>query len=141
MVTGNIIIGRGSPLRPNDYIIHVGFEKILARIKCIDKDKPHYMNRLFHVHKLVEEWKANMYTKFVTSWISCLDESMMIWTNKFGPGWVVLPGSPIPLGMSGTPYAVPYQWWYSLLNLRKGSINQRRDGNRSSRRDMEQLGG
>ena len=39
-----------------------------------------------------------MSTKFIPGWISCLDEPMMIWKNKFGPGWVVLPRKPHPFG-------------------------------------------
>ena len=39
-----------------------------------------------------------MYTNFIPGWISCLDESMIIWKNKFGPVWVVLPRKPHPFG-------------------------------------------
>ena len=39
-----------------------------------------------------------MYTDFIPGWISCLDESMIIWKNKFGPVWVVLPRKPHPFG-------------------------------------------
>ena len=50
------------------------------------------------------------------------------------------PGSPIPLGISGTPYAVPCQWWNFLLVLLRGRIYQRIEGSRSLVRTMEQLG-
>ena len=56
------------------------------------------MDRLSHVRKLVEAWNYNISTNFTPGWISCLDESMMIWTNNFGPVWVVLPRKTHPFG-------------------------------------------
>ena len=70
---------------------HVRFEKIVTRIKYTDEEPQHYMDRLFYVWKLVEAWNAKISTNFTPGWISCLDESMMIWKNKFGPGLVFIP--------------------------------------------------
>ena len=79
-------------------MIRVRFEKILTRIKYTDEDPPHYVDRFFHVRKLVKAWNSNMPTNFIPGWISCLDESMMIGGNRFGPGWVVLPRNNHPFG-------------------------------------------
>ena len=76
----------------------VRFEQILTRIKYTDEDPPHYVDRFFHVWKLVKAWNSNMSTNFIPGWISCLDESTMIWKNKFVPCWVVLPRKPHPFG-------------------------------------------
>ena len=76
----------------------VKFDKILTRLKYTDEDPPHYVGRLFHVRKLVEAQNANISTNLTPVWIPFLDESMMIWTNKFGPGWVVLPRKLHPFG-------------------------------------------
>ena len=74
------------------------FEKILTQIKYTYEEPPHYVDSFFHIRKLVEEWNANMCTKFIPGWISCLDESMVIWTNKFGPDWIVLLRNHHPFG-------------------------------------------
>ena len=92
----DIRIGRGSPFRLNEYMSCVRFEKILTWIKYKDEDPPHYMDTFFHFWKLVEAWTSNMSKKFIPGCISCLDESMMIWKNRFGPGWVFLPRKPHP---------------------------------------------
>ena len=39
-----------------------------------------------------------MSTNFIPGWISCLDESMMIWKNNFGPDWLFLLRKPHPFG-------------------------------------------
>ena len=94
----DILIGKRYSFRLNEYMIHVRFEKILTRIKYIDEDPLNYVDRFFHVQKLVEACNANRSTKLIPGWISCFYESMMIWKNNFGPGWVVLPRNPHPFG-------------------------------------------
>ena len=94
----DIRIGKGPPFRLNDYMRHARFEKILTRIKCTDKETPHYVDSLFHVRKLVEAWNANMSTNLIPGWISCLEESIMTWKNNFDPGWVVIPRNTHPFG-------------------------------------------
>lgn len=48
---------------------------------------------------MVEEWNLWMATNFVLGWINCLDESMLIWTNRWiCPGWVFCPRKPHPFG-------------------------------------------
>ena len=56
----NIRIGRGSPFGLNAYMSCVRFEQIITRIKYTDEDPPHYVDRFFHVRKLVEAWNTNM---------------------------------------------------------------------------------
>ena len=118
----------------------VRFEQILTQLKYTDEDPPHYVDRFFHVRKLAEACNSNMSTNFIPGWISCLDESMMIWTNKFGPGWVVLPRKPHPFGNEWHTIYCAMSVVVFLLSLWRGRIDQRREGSRSSRRTMEKLG-
>ena len=74
----------------------VRFEKILTQLKYTDEDPPHYVDRFFHVRKLLEAWNSNISTNFISGWISCFYESIMICKNNFGPVWVVLPRKPHP---------------------------------------------
>ena len=76
----------------------VRFEKILTRIKYTYEEPSHYVDRFVHVWKLVAARNSNMSINFIQGWISCLDESMMIWENKFVPGWVVIPRKPHTFG-------------------------------------------
>ena len=79
-------------------MIHVKFDQILTWIKYTDEDPPHYVDRFFHVWKLVEAWNSKISTNFIPGWIYCREKLMMIWTNKVGPDWVVLPSKPHPFG-------------------------------------------
>ena len=46
---------------------------------------------------MVDEWNKNMAEQFTPSWVSCLDESMSPWTNKYTcPGWMFVPRKPHP---------------------------------------------
>ena len=46
---------------------------------------------------MVDEWNKNMAQQFTPSWVSCLDESMSPWTNKYTcPGWMFVPRKPHP---------------------------------------------
>ena len=47
----------------------------------------------------LEAWNSNMMKQFTPSWVSCLDESMSTWTNKYScPGWMFSPQKPWPFG-------------------------------------------
>ena len=72
------------------------FDQILTWLKYTDKEPPHYVERFFHIRKLVESRNSKMSNNFIPGWISCFYESMMISTNKFVPVWVVLPRNPHP---------------------------------------------
>ena len=48
---------------------------------------------------MIKMWNENIKNVFIPSWISCLDESMSPWLNKFTcPGWVWCPRKPWPFG-------------------------------------------
>ena len=48
---------------------------------------------------MVQEWNENMTEIFTPSWVSCLDESMSIWFNKWTcPGWMFVPRKLHPFG-------------------------------------------
>ena len=76
----------------------VRFEQILTQINYTDEETKHYVDSLFHTRNFVEAYNSNMSTNFIQGWVFCLDESTMIWTKKFVPGWVGLPRNPYPSG-------------------------------------------
>jgi hypothetical protein len=60
---------------------------------------PTYCDRFFEIRKLVDAWNENMVVNFSPGWISCLDESMSTWANKYTcPGYMFVPRKPWPFG-------------------------------------------
>ena len=89
----------GAPFRLNDLMSQKRFETILQNISYTNKDPPAYKDRFWEVREMIEEWNRNMNNNFVPSWVSCLDESMSIWFNKWTcPGWMFVPRKPHPFG-------------------------------------------
>ena len=89
----------GAPFRLNDLMLNKRFETILQNIMYTDVDPPQYKDRFWEVRQMIDEWNKNMAEKFSPSWVSCLDESMSIWFNKWTcPGWMFVPCKPHPFG-------------------------------------------
>ena len=62
---------------------------------------------------MVDEWNKNMAQQFTPSWVSCLDESMSPWTNKYRcPGWMFVPRKPHPFGNEYTIQFVAHVRYY-----------------------------
>ena len=48
---------------------------------------------------MLDVWNTYMHKNFCPSWVSCLDESMSIWYNRWScPGWIFCPRKPHPFG-------------------------------------------
>jgi hypothetical protein len=68
-------------------------------MRYTDDTPPNYHDPFFEIRKLVEAWNKNMTSNFRPSWISCLDESMSTWVNKYiCPGYMFVPRKPWPFG-------------------------------------------
>ena len=56
-----------------------------------------YVDKFCFVWRLIDAWNENMNEKFQPGWITCLDESMSAWTNKFTcPGFMFVPQTTWP---------------------------------------------
>ena len=89
----------GAPFRLNDIMSRNRFETILESLRYTDVPTPNYADRFHEVRQLIEMWNANMTDNFLPGWISCLDESMSVWNNKYTcPGFMVVPRKPWPFG-------------------------------------------
>ena len=90
---------RGAPYRFNDLMTGSRFEDITNALEYTDKAAPTYKDRFWEVRQMIEEWNNNMKDMFIPAWITCLDESMSIWTNRWTcPGWVFCLRKPHPFG-------------------------------------------
>mmetsp|Transcript_27068 Transcript_27068/g.62251 ORF Transcript_27068/g.62251 Transcript_27068/m.62251 type:complete len:105 (+) Transcript_27068:506-820(+) len=68
-------------------------------LRFTDRSPPEFKDRFWEIRQMVEEWNSNMKLNFRPGWVTCLDESMMIWTNKWTcPGWMFVLRKPNPFG-------------------------------------------
>jgi Transposase IS4 len=75
------------------------FDDILSSLVYTNKEPTIYKDRFFEIRQLVDCWNANMAANFSPGWVTCLDESMMTWTNQFTcPGFMLVPRKPHPFG-------------------------------------------
>lgn len=106
----------GAPYRLHKYMSYNRFMDILSCLGYTMSSPPNFVDKFWEIRDLVKAWNANMKEVFVPSWVSCLDESMSIWFNKFTcPGWTFVPRKPHPFGneyhsiccgLSGIMYAI-----------------------------------
>ena len=90
----------GAPFRLNNFMSRSRFDAILFCLKFTSSPPPTtYRDKFWEIREMLEAWNKNMQEHFVPSWVSCLDESMSTWTNKFTcPGFMFVPRKPWPFG-------------------------------------------
>jgi hypothetical protein len=109
----------GAPFWIN-YMSSGHFHKIVHCLRYTNDAPPTYCNRFFEIRKLVQAWNENMAINFSPGWISCLDESMSIWPNKYScPGYMFVPRKPWPFGNKNhTIVCGVFKILYNLEQLR-----------------------
>ena len=89
----------GAPFRLNDLMSWRRFEKIHQSMVYTNEEPPQYKDRFWEVRQMIKRWNENVMENFTPLWVSCLDESMSIWFNKWTcPGWMFVPRKPHPFG-------------------------------------------
>ena len=89
----------GAPFRLNDIMSGRRFEEIVQALCFTNMEAPSFRDKFWEVRQMVKEWNQNMKDVFTAGWITCLDESMSIWTNRWTcPGYVFCPRKPHPFG-------------------------------------------
>ena len=89
----------GAPLRLGSFMSRKQFEAILKVLAITARQLPAFRDHFWEVQEIIEAWNANMTEQFTPSWVSCLDESMSTWMNKYScPGWMFVPRKPWPFG-------------------------------------------
>ena len=89
----------GAPYRVNMYMSRKRFESILFSLSFTMSSPPSYLDRFWQIRDLINAWNQNMQNHFKSGFITCLDESMSTWNNKFTcPGWMFVPRKPRPFG-------------------------------------------
>ena len=90
----------GAPYRFNHWMSGSRFEEINSNLFLTTNQPPHYKDRLWEIRQILDVWNDNMKKIFRPSWVSCVDESMSIWFNRWTcPAWIFVPRKPHPFGM------------------------------------------
>ena len=90
---------KGAPFRLNDIMSSNRFEEIIQGLIYTCNDPPSFKDPFWEVREMILAWNNNMAVVFTSGWITCLDESMSIWTSKWTcPGWIFCPRKPHPIG-------------------------------------------
>ncbi|KAL7462772.1 hypothetical protein ACHAXS_004154 [Conticribra weissflogii] len=74
------------------------FEDIMQALRFTDTPPPNYNDRFHDVRQMITEFNRHYEENYVPGWISCIDESMIDWLNKYCPGWMCVPRKPHPFG-------------------------------------------
>ena len=75
------------------------FETILNALSFTNKDPPLFIDKFWQVRDMLFAWNENMAAIFKSGFVTCLDESMSSWINKFTcPGWIFVPRKPRRFG-------------------------------------------
>ena len=92
--------GFGTPYQFHHWMSRNRFEEILRYLSFAPSSmQPPFKDRFWKIREMVRQFNENMAKVFSPGWITCLDESMSIWTNMFTcPGWMVVPRKPHPFG-------------------------------------------
>ena len=93
-----ITIEEGAPFRLQEYISLRRFNAITSAIRYTDKSPPSFLDRFHEVRQMIESFNDHYAEGYSPSWLSCLDESMNSWLDKFCPGFMSVPRKPHPLG-------------------------------------------
>jgi hypothetical protein len=83
----------------NAYMSRKRFNKIMSTLKYTDKDALRMFIDQFHEERqMIDTFNKHYKSKYSPSWLSCIDESVNVWLNKFCPGFMSLPRKPHPFG-------------------------------------------
>ncbi len=79
----------GAPFCLNDYISYHCFEDIMQALCLTNLPHPPYTDRFLDIWQMIDELNQYYMMYYIPGWISCINESMSVWLNKFCPGWTL----------------------------------------------------
>ena len=82
----------------NDFIKLDRFQEISRQLQLTNQEAPAFLDRLFGIRQLQDCFNNHYEKNYLPSWLSCMDESMSPWTNKYCPGYMFVPHKPHPFG-------------------------------------------
>jgi hypothetical protein len=94
----SVSLWEGAPFRLRSFMELERFEAINRELRLTNKDTPSFEDKFYQVRELQGAFNDHYKEKYSPSWLSCLDESMSPWTNKYCPGYMFVPRKPHPFG-------------------------------------------
>lgn len=89
----------GAPFRLSQFMSLNRFKAITAAMEYTDIDPPTtFVDKFHHVRQMIDAFNDHYAEEYIPSWLSCLDESMNSWLNKYCPGFMNVPRKPHPNG-------------------------------------------
>ena len=73
----------GAPFRLSKFMSGNRFNDITVNLCYTDREAPSYVDKFWEIRQMVDDWNENMRNCFVPGWITCLDESMSSWLNRW----------------------------------------------------------
>mmetsp|Transcript_11947 Transcript_11947/g.25228 ORF Transcript_11947/g.25228 Transcript_11947/m.25228 type:complete len:318 (-) Transcript_11947:177-1130(-) len=89
---------KGPPFCLNEYMPYLRFEDIMQALCLTNHPYPPYADCFHDARQIIDEFNEHYMTNYIPGWISCIDESMSVWLNKFCPRWMCVPRKPHPFG-------------------------------------------
>ena len=101
--------------------MHLWWEKIqqdYVGIKYTDKEAPTIFVDWFHeVRQTIDSFNDHYASEYSPSWLSCIDESMNVWLNKFCPSFMSLPRKPHPFSNEYHSIADGVKGWFIMWRI------------------------
>ena len=89
----------GAPFRLGEFMSRNRFDDILSSLTLTNVPPPPFVDKFHNIRLIADRWNQNMAENFSPAWITCLDESMSVVTNKYTcPGFMFVPRKPHPFG-------------------------------------------
>ena len=89
---------KGAPYRMSKFVSGKRFDAINAAMRFTDEDAPAFEDKFDEVRKILSLFNLHYDEKYIPSWLSCLDESMNSWMDKYCPSFMCVPRKPHPFG-------------------------------------------
>ncbi len=89
---------KGAPYRMSKYISGNRYDAINAAMRFTDEEAPDFEDKFHEVRKMLLLFNSHYEQNYIPSWLSCLDESMNSWLDKYCPGFMCVRRKPHPFG-------------------------------------------
>ena len=90
---------KGPPFRLHSFMSFERFYAITKALYFTDHTLPLYRDKFWNIQQMIHDWNCHMSDVFLDGWLSCLDESMSIWTSRWMcPVFMFVPRKPHPVG-------------------------------------------
>ena len=74
---------KGAPFRLHSFMSFACFDAIKKALSFTDLTPPLYRDKIWEVRRKIHAWNWHISDVFLAGRVSCLDESMPIWTSRW----------------------------------------------------------